>query len=181
MDNNIMTSIISGIITIAISVTTTIILNRAALKKIRIETRISYSKSLFDKRLLIYPKLFNLLSGFNKLIEEGKQTRDDLIKLHNDLNEWNSENAIFLTKTSAKIAYGYRFYLIELLEKTNKEEITEKNWIDIRSLNVGFEKSIRAEIGIYNTDPVGKYVNTENLEKIYGDIINKRHEKYNAS
>ena len=69
MDNNIMTSIISGIITIAISVTTTIILNRAALKKIRIETRISYSKSLFDKRLLIYPKLFNLLSGFNKLIE----------------------------------------------------------------------------------------------------------------
>ncbi len=151
MSSNLIIAIVSGLITLIVSVLVTSLKNKSELKKIKKELELNYAKSLFDKRIEVYPSLFCLLSGLNKLIEYNRQSKADIIEFQKNIDKWNNENAIFLTTTSSRIAYGYRYYLIDLTSKYSDKEIPENDWKNIRKINVTFEKSLRAEIGVYDT------------------------------
>lgn len=174
MDKTIIISIVSGIITLLTSVVVAIFASRLELRKIQKELEQRYAQSLFDKRIELYPKLFTLLSSFNKFIEYHIQTKEQLLELQHNLDEWNNANAIFLTKTSDRIAYGYRFYLIDLFQRYSGAPIPEEEWKNIRTINIVFEKSLKAEIGVYDTRPAGILEkDTEKVEKIVGDSIER--------
>ena len=178
MQVTIIISIISGIITLITSVLITTIKNRSELLKIHVELEQKYATSLFEKRLNVYPTLFKILSDFNKLIEYNIQTKDKLLELQKNLDEWNNEYAILLTTTSSRMAYSYRYYLIDLFQKYSKKDIPQDVWNNIRTLNVAFEKSIRAEIGIYDIRAAGVLnKESEKVEKICGKIIETMHNK----
>ena len=73
------------------------------------------------------------------------------------------------------MAYGYRFYLIDLFQKYFEKPIPENEWNNIRTLNVAFEKSIRAEIGIYDIRAAGVLKEeSKKVEKICGEIKERK-------
>ncbi|MCP4405995.1 MAG: hypothetical protein GY801_52970 [bacterium] len=172
----ILVPVLSGILSILASVIITTLKNRSELHKIHAELEQQYTKTLFEKRIEVYPKLFSVLSGFNKLIEYETQSREKLIEVQQLLDGWNNEYAIFITRATSSIAYRYRYYLKDLL---SHDQITEKDWADIRQIHVAFEKSLRAEIGLYSTQPAGySAYERDDMDKIFKETTRKMHDRF---
>src|SRR5712692_8051552 len=68
------------------------------IQKLVVKARTSFDTRLLEKRLDVYPALFLLLSNFIKEIASGFVSRDTINKLVNEMNRWDSANAIFFSK-----------------------------------------------------------------------------------
>jgi len=150
-------SVISVVVSIISSVVVTTLRNKAELRKIQTEIEQAYSKSLFDKRLESYPALCRLFSGYSKVINYKKQTVENLIEFRDEVDKWNSQYSLFFTDKTAIFSSKFRSYFKELLSNNiDHSNISERDWKDIRKAIGYFENFLRAEIGIYDTKPVGK-------------------------
>lgn len=145
-------AIITGLLSVVASVGVTTLSNRSELRRIRRELEQSYEKSLFDKRVKIYPKLYQLLSANIKLIRYGEASRDTLLKFREEIDSWNSKYALFFTPATSRLSGRFRTYLFLLLKES---EITDDHWIRVKNTLQLFEAALRAEIGILNVPAVG--------------------------
>lgn len=155
--------IISGLITLFASVLVASYQARVEFRKMAKQLEEKYTTSLFDKRLEVYPTLFDILHEFNNVIEYNNQSKEKLIELQKEFDTWMSGNAIFLTNITARIAWGYHHYLIDILEQYYDQSIPDERWIEIRNIQLTFGKFLRAELGVYDTEPAG----IAELEKPY--------------
>lgn len=168
-----MVSLLIPVITVIISVLTSVFItairNKAELAKIQKETELRYSKSLFDKRIEIYPELYNSLSSYDKLIQYNKQSIESLREFRDKVDEWNSRNSLFFTEATTKISSRFRKYLRILLQRNQQNTISNEDWNDIQKIIVHFEHSLKAEIGIYDTKAVGLIKDIERIYKFIDD------------
>jgi hypothetical protein len=163
-------TILIPVITLILSVITSVIVttlrNKAELAKIQIELEQNYAKSLFDKRIEIYPELYNLLSAYIKLIEYGKQGVENLIEFRDKIDKWNSQYSMFFTLSTSMISASFRRYLRQLLSYDSEVNISAEDWKVIRKIMRSFEMSLRAEIGIFDIKPAGLAKEVDNVKKL---------------
>lgn len=166
--------LLTQILTIVISIFTSVIItrsrNKAELKKIKVELEQNYAKSLFDKRVEIYPPLYNLLSGYGKKIQYHQQTKENLREFRESIDNWNSQYSIFFTNATRKISYRFRKFLQALLLEPDLIIIVDEDWEAIHKIMLVFEDSLRSEIGILDTKPAGEI---KDIEKVYSFIEEK--------
>lgn len=170
LDISIFIPIISVIISVVSSIVITALKNKSELKNIKTQLEQRYATSLFDKRVEIYPNLFFILSNYGKIIEYGKQTKTNLTEFRDNLDSWDSKNAIYLTPPIFKFSWRFRKYLNLVLSTCSESELSETNWDDLRNILIQYAKVIRAEIGIFDSKPVGT---TGDIETVYNSIDSK--------
>ena len=66
--------------------------NKTELQKIKIELEQKYAKSLFDKRVEVYPQLYEILSSYGKTIQYDKNTIENLIEFRERIDNWNNKS-----------------------------------------------------------------------------------------
>ena len=171
-------SVLGVIISVLVSVIITRQQNKIELEKITRQLEQAYAKSLFDKRLETYPKLYYLLSSYRKTIQYNKQNVKNLIEFRDALDNWNSQYSLFFTESTGKLSGTFRWYLKTILAKGAKSELRKDDWITIRNILHHFEKSIRSEIGVSTIEPVS---NIEGIEEVYRFIDERTQEIENLS
>jgi hypothetical protein len=82
-------SIFTVAISVIASLIVTIIRNKTDFRKLKIEFDQKYAKSLFDKRVEAYPELYEILSGYGKIIQYKQNTVKNLIEFRNKIDAWN--------------------------------------------------------------------------------------------
>jgi hypothetical protein len=167
MSDTVIASIIS-IVGVLISVIVSVIITRTQykveLEKIKKHLEQEYLKSLFDKRVETYPQLYNLLAGYGKIIQYNKQNTKSLIKLRDELDNWNNQHSIFFSRATAKLSSRFRAYLHSILSKGTNSEIQQEDWDLIHNIMERFGMSLKSEIGVASMQPVG---NLEGIEDVY--------------
>jgi len=163
-------SIVGVLISVVASVNVARFQNKAALEKIKKELEQQYAKSLFEQRVKIYPGLFETLSSYNKAIAYNRHNTENLREFRDNLDKWNSANAIFFTEATARLSGKFRGYLADLLANSNSN-ISDTEWEAVRAIIRAFENSLRAEIGVINTPPAGTL---KELDKTYEFIDGRR-------
>ncbi|NJN94914.1 MAG: hypothetical protein HC875_12840 [Anaerolineales bacterium] len=163
MQPELIVAIVTGLITLFASFLIATYQTRTEFRKMAKQLEEKYTTSLFDKRLEVYPQLFKILNDSNNAIEYNEQSKEKLVDLQKEFDNWMSTNALFLTNTTARIAWGYHNFLIDILEQYRDQFIPEDRWIEIRNIQLTFGKFLRAELGIFDTEPAG----IAELEKPY--------------
>lgn len=155
--------ILSIIFSVAVSVIISTSQRKSDLAKLRVELQQQYAKSLFDRRVEVYQELFFLLSGYGKKIQYGQHNKENLIAFSEQMDLWNSHNAIFFTQSTRRVSHKFRYFLRVLLSSHASTEITVDDWDAIHRIMLAFEDAIRAEIGIFDTPTPGEL---QALEKV---------------
>jgi hypothetical protein len=174
MSDTVVVSIISTLgvlISVSVSVSVTRLENKAELEKIKRELEQEYAKLLFEQRVKAYPELFSLLSGYSKVIRYEKQSVSNLMQFRDSLDEWNNKSGIFFTESTARLSGKFRYYLRNLIDADDAQNVTDDDWSSIRKIIRAFEDFIRAEMGVVDTQPAGV---AKELEQVYQFIDRKR-------
>ncbi|NEQ54663.1 MAG: hypothetical protein F6K11_31795 [Leptolyngbya sp. SIO3F4] len=155
MQLELVVAIVSGLITLAASSLIAVYQSRTEFRKLRKQLEQTYTTSLFDRRLEVYPVLFKTLNRFNHRIEYDSPNKQQLAEFQHHYDEWVSIHAILLTPTTAKVVWGYHNYLIDVLEQYHDGAIPLEKWIEIRNIQSVIGKFLRAEIGVFDTTAAG--------------------------
>lgn len=147
------------------------------IQKLVVKARTSFDTRLLEKRLDVYPALFLLLSNFIKEIEFGFVSRDTINKLVNEMNKWDSANAIFFSKISADVCYEFRHYLGNLQKEHDnevKKHLSSSEFLEnLRDRTATVEFVLRSDLCIYGIKPSKNdvYVIMPSLEDIYAPEV----------
>jgi len=149
----IMIPILTLVISVISSILITSLRNRTELKKIRTDLEQKYAKSLFNKRIEVYPELYALLSSFSKTMQYNQLNIEKLIDFRESVDNWDSKYSIFFTQTTRRICGEFRRFINE---KIGQKDISENFMEEMFSKMVTFERVLRSELGIYATKPAGE-------------------------
>ena len=166
-------SIVGVLISVSVSIFVTRVQYKGELEKIRQQLEQKYVKSLFDKRIEIYPQLFTLLSNYGKIIQYNKQNAENLNELRNNLDNWNNQHGIFFSRDTAKLSSRFREYLHVMLDVKAEYKIQNKDWELIEDARQSFEMSLKSEIGVANMPTVSKLEGIEKMHKRLDDRISE--------
>lgn len=123
------------------------------IQKLRAEIQHQFSSKLFEKRLELYPELYNYLSKFIRIIQFNKISKKAVQDLISEIHEWTSKNAILFSGPTGSISYKLRLFLIELSQKSDMElqqEFSSKEALsDLRRRVQELELALKNELGIY--------------------------------
>lgn len=155
MQTEILIAIVSGVITLFASFFVAMYRSRTEFKKLAKQLEEKYTTSLFEKRLAAYPELFRLVHELSNSIEKKTHTKKSLLAFQKAFDAWVSTSAILLTPATAKVVWRYHKHLIHLLQINEAPEIPEVKWTEIRNIHILIGKMLRAEIGVFNTQPAG--------------------------
>jgi hypothetical protein len=170
MQTELVIAITSGLIALLTSFFVAVYQSRAEFRKLAKQLEETYTTSLFDKRLEVYPALFKALSQLSNAIEYKTQSKQQLKEFQGQFDSWLSSYALLLTPSTARITWRYHNYLIDLFEQYSDGPLPEEQWVEIRNIHVTIGKFLRAELGVFDTEPAG----TPELEIPYvKDLLEK--------
>ena len=140
------------------------------LKKLRTEIQQIYTNKLLDKRIEIYPDLYNLLSRFTKSIVTNQSiSMDSLQELQENLSNWDVQNAVFLSGKAFELSYRFRVTISEL----SKESVNEFNdsilLSDLRSKADSVKLALKEDLGIF----VVEFPESDIAFNSFQDVANK--------
>ena len=140
------------------------------LKKLRTEIQQIYTNKLLDKRIEIYPDLYNLLSRFTKSIVTNQSiSMDSLQELQENLSNWDVQNAVFLSGKAFELSYRFRVTISEL----SKESVNEFNdsilLSDLRSKADSVKLALKEDLGIF----VVEFPESDMAFNSFQDVANK--------
>lgn len=165
MSETIIIALISAVVSLVVSLLATSLRNKADLRRIQKEQEHGYAKALFDKRVEYYPQLYNLFSGYAKVIRANRQNSENLNQFKEAVDDWNSKHALFFTTSTARFSARFRFLLASILNHDLASQWPSESWENLRQLIGYFEMFLKAEIGILITKPVG---DVEDYEEAIG-------------
>jgi multisubunit Na+/H+ antiporter MnhE subunit len=149
---------IVALISAAVSVMSTIYANRLLAKLKRIEVQLQIRREMANKllecRIEHYPELFERLSNFVKKIDYETLCVEDVKDLLDDVNRWDSRNAIFYTSDTAYTSNNMRKFLAKILKSSGQETGFDlgSEIKNIREKVVEIEIALRSDLGIYGID-----------------------------
>ncbi len=159
-------NILTIIVTVLASIYITGKLNRKKLEKIKFEVEQKYSRSLFDKRVEIYPSLNAILCGYQKIITYKNNDEKNFSVFIEMLDKWNTKNSLFFSSATAHfsdMSRSYFRYLSKKLDNQNESDspgksetkLSEDDWKDVYQLLGDFEITLRADIRMFNDKAPG--------------------------
>lgn len=151
-----MTEIIVAVISL-FSVTTSVIMSflisrtqsKTQVERARMELEETYTGKLFEKRMDVYPSLYNILSYFSKLINKDQITLEVIERTVKQLEDWDSQYAIFTSPLTAQKLFELRKIFDKYLNK--KITISQKTLKkDFLSSLMGLENALKMELGVFS-------------------------------
>jgi len=158
------------IVSIIASITVSMRQTTIELRKVRTEIQRAYMDKVLEKRIEHYPKLYKLLSDFDKIIRDSTLKKKHVEDLFHNILEWDSANAIFLSGQSVITYITLRIELANIVKMSEKEFY--KKYIDDgeqeQLLNRAneVEVALKNDIGIYSVE----FPNTDRKFKSYQEV-----------
>ena len=123
------------------------------IQKLRTEILQNFNSKLFEKRLEVYPDLYNSLSDFITTIQYDSITNAALEKLLEEMHAWRKYSILFSARTGL-IGYELNSMLHEMTRKSDDElkvdfESPESRKALRRKIQ-RFELALKNELGIYS-------------------------------
>ncbi|RVU32731.1 hypothetical protein [Neptunomonas marina] len=169
MSDKIIAALLAGSISLIVSLSITWWRSSVELKKLKQEIEHQYASKLFEARLERYPSLYSYVSSFAKLLEKNQASLDDLITLKNQVDKWDSDNALLLNSNSVRIMYRLRKLLYAYTERNTPLCINDRKNIKIAIMAI--ESSIKYEVGIHDINPLGKIKNEDIVHNSLDELI----------
>lgn len=148
------------------------------LRKLRAEIQQTYVGLLLEKRLDVYPALYQVLSRFIKVIEFSVVTKSALQELRTQIEQWDSQYSIYFTGKTADVFHEFRMTIAELSELPDEEIQAKINpeagttWLRHRVAEI--ELALKGDLGIYiveftdaDKERFGQY---EEIERVVNQI-----------
>ena len=176
-----LSNLLTIIVTVILSVYITGKRNRTVLGKIKLELAQTYSKSLFNKRIDIYPSLSAILSGYKKIILHDENDENNFRVFIGMLDKWNTKNSLFFssaTSNFSEMSGLYFRYLSKKLDFQNESgphgkienKLSEDDWKDVYQILGDFGIVLRADIRIDREKPPG---NVDDVKTIIDSLEKK--------
>lgn len=143
------------LLSVSISLITSRKTVRIELSKLRFQLKGTYVGELLKKRIQVYPSLYSHLSAFVRKIQYLELTPDTIEMLLRNLDGWDLENAVFLSRASVKYFIELQNHLAAL---TNTPAMlpeliaSRKLEKDMLKLIGKLQLALRGDLGIYGFD-----------------------------
>ena len=141
---------------------------------LRIQVEQTYTAKLYEKRLEVYPLLFETMSVFSKRIRDrGEITKKVMDEFVSRFYEWDSKNSIY----TSELTLRQLIRMLRLLKsyKNSSETIFTKQKLksELIPQMLDLELTLKTELGVFSREG---YHNPETLE-----MIRKEHMKNDRS
>lgn len=121
-----------------------------------------FGQKLFEKRLEVYPTLYALVSNFIKTVRFGNLSNKEIKKLSNNLLEWDTNHAIYMSAETQYLFHKFKLAIAELSYKDDKELSEEfrepESKKKIKEEGEKIEIALKNELGIYAFESPNKVV-----------------------
>ena len=147
-------ALISAVVSVTATIYTNLLLAKIKKMEVQLQIRREMANKLLECRIDCYPELFERLSDFIKKIDYDQLYIEDVKGLFDDINRWDSRNAIFYTSEAAYTCNEMRKFLAEKLDSSRQEESFDlgSSIKKIRKKAVDMEIALRSDLGIYGID-----------------------------
>jgi len=192
-------ALLGVIFTIIITVYLNIRQMNTELKKLRTESKQKITDQLLEKRLETYPKLYDLISSFDKKIRFGtvpnpeiynlnkdvpsecKFTplpQSDIKQLFEDILVWDSQYAVFLSAFAGGVLHNLRLALYPIIQMDDKMYLEEYGTpIKLKELKIQahrLEFALKLDLGIFDVEFFDTKEQVFSYEKL-NEFIEKRY------
>ncbi len=136
----------------------------------------SHSDHILEKRIDVYPIIYQIVSS---LIKSIREEYIDLEIIKNSLintDKWDSEFSLFLGSISVENMDKYRKILIHM--KSSNESLTRKNIDKLYRASASLELSLKQELQIFNIESLYPQDSINHYRNIQ-DSIRKSHKTIN--
>lgn len=129
---------------------------KAEVEKLRVGFRQEYLGRLQEQRISAYPRAYEVVSGFIKRLHEGEPGKAEFDELGRSLDEWDTQNALFLGTRATECAAALRNLITQLRFKDEQGLIEHLSQESLRSqlfesLQL-FELALKIDLGIPAVD-----------------------------
>ena len=147
MENAVVVSLFP-LLGIIISVTLSFIISKYQIKMELIRIHSEYNRQLYSKRLEAYPEIFELVSGFIKIIERKEISIEKLLEFYEKYSKLDSKSSLLFSYTTLSSK--------QLMEKIGKILICKEthvfsaeDLVDLLEKLRKVETTMKFELGIY--------------------------------
>jgi hypothetical protein len=152
---------VGALVSISASLVITFLSNRSEIRKLRTSLRNQHSTIILEKRLNAYMGCYYILSNFVKIargfvMPEGPLTRNDVKKLNEALNDWDSKSALLLSPRSVVLIHTLRHQVRDFLNKfgADTSDISEDS-PELEQLIIAIgklEMGLKNDVGIFDVE-----------------------------
>lgn len=126
------------------------------LRKARIQFQQAYLGELLKRRLDTYPKIYSCLSTFAREVREHRGSRSLIVSTKEQLNQFDSDYAIFFAGKTVEKCIDVRKTLSDLARKNDQELkalLSSREELNLLLETIGkYELALKSELGIYGFD-----------------------------
>lgn len=161
---------------------------RNEIEKLKASVEQEYANRLIEKRLEVYPIIYESLSNVTKRVRIAEreifQTKISLVEVQELLNQYNASNSkygVYFSSISAGYSFKFRRFLIELLVKyENKIKdtyIDDEEAQSLRKYIEDLEFSLKNDMGVFLVE--FQDARREISLKSYSDLLIERGKRKN--
>jgi len=177
MEDKIIISLIS-FLGIVFSVTLSFIISKYQNKLEIIRIHSEFIGQLYSERLKAYLDIYNLISGFIKIIKRKRITKEELIVFYEEYSILDSKYGVLFSHTTLRSSQLIK-KITDLISCKEKFELSGDQEIELIEKLGEVETSMKLELGIYiYRDPtrIIKNLNIPKIKKEILDNIDKKNE-----
>ena len=120
---------------------------------LRIQVEQTYTSKLYEKRLEVYPLLFQIMSSLSKSIRDRSEvTKDEMDEFVSRFYDWDSKNSIYTSELTLR-------QLIRLLRlirsyKNSEEKVYSRRKLEIELVPqmMELELTLKTELGVFSRE-----------------------------
>jgi hypothetical protein len=122
------------------------------LRKARIQSDTQYFQGLFNKRLELYPDLYEVLSDLGLAVIEKRVTRQVLYDSLKDIQGWDRRHALLLSPLSAQSLIELRKIIAAMTADTEADPSRTQVRELLRPMLINLQLSLKNEIGVMQAE-----------------------------
>jgi hypothetical protein len=125
---------------------------RTELAKANLENRRVFLEKLYEVRLRTYPGLYSILGGLGGRVLSKQATVANVQSAWAAVQEWDLENALYLSPHTARCVIGLRRMLSEMSELNDSDFSRTKQRRDLMPQLVEIQMCLKTELGVLDAD-----------------------------
>ena len=144
---------------------------KTQIDSLRIQVEQTYTSKLYEKRLEVYPLLFEIMSSFSKKIRDRgditKKTLDDFVS---QFNEWDSKHSIYTSELTLRQLIRM-LRLIKSYKKSSEAKFSKRKLTsELLPQMLDLELTLKTELGVFSREGYHNPKILESLRKVQREI-----------
>jgi hypothetical protein len=124
---------------------------RLEANKVRLATQQAAFAKLQEARIREYPRLYALLSDLQKALDQPSTVSVSLYELLRNINEWDSQCAVFLGRHAVLKCHAFRMILVNAV-RSMEVDTPQAITIELCDAADALELALRTDLGIYGVE-----------------------------